>query len=494
MTTTTAPRPTPTHAPYPAHVEAAPEPHVSRWLWLVKWVLVIPHVVVLAFLWLAFGVLSLAAFVAILATGRYPRAIFDFNAGVMRWSWRVSYYAYGAIATDRYPPFTLADVPDYPAHFDVDYPDHLSRGLVLVKWWLLAIPHYVIVAILVGGGTWAAQDRQRWQVAWSSGGVVGVLVLVTGVILAVTGRYPRPLYDLLLGLNRWVLRVGAYVGLMTDVYPPFRLDLGPHDPDGHLGPVGPPTPSPSASPSAPHPTGHRGWTAGRITSLVAASLVAVLGLAIGTGGFAMLVADRAWRDTGFITTSERLTQTPGYAVVATSLLVDPGPGDVTVPARILGDVRLRVTAAQPSSRVFVGIGPSDEVDAYLAGVARAQWTQGTTDLQQLTGSAPATPPTELGFWSAQAVGAGEQTVLWTPQAGDWSVVVMNADASAAVATVVDAGAELPWLGSAGVAVGLLGLLVLAGGAVVVAMTVRRVSRDVPLPTPTTAPQPGRAGS
>jgi hypothetical protein len=57
---------------------------------------------------------------------------------VLRWTWRVQYYAIGAFATDQYPPFTLADDPSYPAHFDVAYPEQLSRGLVLVKWWLIA--------------------------------------------------------------------------------------------------------------------------------------------------------------------------------------------------------------------------------------------------------------------------------------------------------------------------------------------------------------------
>jgi hypothetical protein len=222
---------------YPLRLTGELSQRLSRGLWLVKWLLAIPHFVVLVFLWVAFVGVSVVALFAILFTGRYPRGLFDFNVGVLRWTWRVGFYSYSALGTDEYPPFTLKDVPDYPARLEVEYPESLSRGLVLIKWWLLALPHYLVVGVFAGGA-WATGSD--W---WYSAGLVGLLVLFAGVMLLFTRRYPTSLYDFVLGMNRWVFRVVAYAALMTDTYPPFRLDLGGDEPP-NAGDAIPPKPAP----------------------------------------------------------------------------------------------------------------------------------------------------------------------------------------------------------------------------------------------------------
>jgi len=184
---------------------------LSPALWLVKWFLLIPHYIVLAFLACGFAVSWVLSLFGILFSGRYPRGLFDYNVGVMRWAWRVAFYSYEALGTDQYPPFSLK-AGGYPADLDIPYPERLSPGLALVKWWLLAIPHYVVTGVFQGGG------------GFYQFGLVFILTLFAGVSLLFTGRYPRELFDFIVGMNRWTFRVMAYAALMTDVYPPFRLE------------------------------------------------------------------------------------------------------------------------------------------------------------------------------------------------------------------------------------------------------------------------------
>lgn len=227
--------PPPEHAyakNYPARLSGQLDLQLSRGLWLVKWLLTFPHLIVLFFLWFAVAITTIIAGVAILFTGRYPRPLFNFAVGVLRWNWRVTFYAYAALATDRYPPFTLA-ATEYPADFEVDYPRQLSRGLVLVKWWLLVLPHLLIVAIFTGAAWSMWGQSGGWQSDYgrtAGFSLLGLLVLIAAVVLLFTGRYQRPLFDLIMGINRWIYRVATYALLLRDEYPPFRLDQGPNEP------------------------------------------------------------------------------------------------------------------------------------------------------------------------------------------------------------------------------------------------------------------------
>ena len=197
---------------YPVSITGELTVPPARGWWLIKWLLGIPHYIVLAFLWIAFVVVFIIAFFAILFTAKYPRSLFNFNMGVLRWTWRVGFYSYQVLGTDKYPPFTLESV-DYPADLHIEYPEKLSRGLVLVKWCLLAIPHYIVTSFFQGGGNGQSQLP----------GLTHVLAIFAGVVLLFTGKYPEDIFKLCVGMNRWTYRVAAYASLMTDKYPPFRL-------------------------------------------------------------------------------------------------------------------------------------------------------------------------------------------------------------------------------------------------------------------------------
>jgi hypothetical protein len=467
--------------PYPVDVEGRLDAHLSRWLWLVKWLLAIPHFIVLAFLWIAFGVLSVVAFFAILFTRRYPRGIFDFNVGVLRWTWRVSFYSYGTLGTDRYPPFTLADVEDYPARLEVRHPERLSRWLPLVKW-LLAIPHLVLVGIFVGGSGFLAWESSNW--VWRTGGpgLIKLLVLVAAVILLFTGTYPRGIFDFVLGLNRWALRVAAYVGLMTDRYPPFRLDSGGSEHPGG-GAVALDRPAPESEPEAPaappgepppgeSPPGGKGWTGGRIAMVVIGSLLALVGLALAAGGGFGLWETTQRNSDGYLMTKSKPFATGSYALATRSLEISGDVPSFVYGESWLGTVRVRGESADPGRPLFIGIARRADVNAYLARVAHSDVIDVSTSpfhasYRPSPGGPPPVSPVRARFWVAKASGPGAQTVSWNVKSGTWSVVVMRPDGSRGVAADMSVGAKLPALGWVSLGLLLFGLFVLAGATALI---------------------------
>jgi hypothetical protein len=465
---------------YPLKLDASESPDASRWLWIVKFILIIPHLIVLVFLWVAYVVLTVIAFFSILFTARYPRAIFDFNVGVLRWSWRVGYYSYSANGTDLYPPFTLKEVPDYPTRLEVDHPEKLSQGLVLVKWWLLAIPHLIIVGIFAGG-TWYAVRASHTDLPVSSGGLINLLVLVALVVLLFTGKYPQPLYEFVMGMNRWVLRVVAYVSLMTDEYPPFRLDMGGPEP----GATAVPAQSETAAPAGPVPSvpptpvvataaPASAWSGGKVAMLIAGCLLAMFSFALLTAGGATLWADRTQRDAdGYVTTGQRLYTTSG-AALTTSPIDFSAPGSAWIVKTVLGDVRVHASSAS-SENIFVGIGPTADVDAYLAGVSRGIIEDSRhSTVEEVSGSA-ASPPGEQKFWVVSASGKGARTVDWPVVDGQWTIVAMNPDGSKAVRSFVSAGATIPALGWISFGLLAVGAVMLGGGVLLIVFAVRRAS-------------------
>ncbi|WP_101790330.1 DUF4389 domain-containing protein [Nonomuraea indica] len=463
---------------YPVRVEARLDEPLNRGLWIVKWFLAIPHYIVLALLWIAFGVLTVIAFFAILFTGHYPRALFDFNVGVLRWTWRVAYYTYGALGTDRYPPFTLGPAPDYPATLEIDYPERLSRGLVLIKWWLLAIPHYLIVGLFTSGSvvSWRGDlpDGGGLLYTLDWGGLIGLLVLVAALSLLFTGRYPHGLHDLVIGMNRWALRVAAYATLMTDVYPPFRLEQG-----GHELPRMEPPPQPRHAPVR--------HGAASIAAIVVGALLASGGIGTAAAGSLSAVLAQSRTGGGFVSTTGERVSTPAYALTTDRIAI--GGQGVEYLRGFTGKVRVETSAS--GGPLFVGIGPRADVDAYLKGVGHDRVTRLTfgpgpddTVYTRHAGGRPATPPAAQTFWTATGSGSLE----WDVEPGEWTIVIMNADASPTISADLRLSATLPWLDGLTtwlfVATGIL----LVSGVGLVLLGIRLTRRPVPETAPT-APTP-----
>jgi hypothetical protein len=225
---------------------------------------------------------------------------------------------------------------------------------------------------------------------------------------------------------------------------------------------------PKAATSSP------GWTAGRIAALVIGALFVLLSLPLLGGGGTALWADRTQRDAGYATTDVHQFSTSGSALATVSTeLGSAGVGWLYSPT-LLDKVRIRVTPTSPGGPLFVGIGPSTDVDRYLGGVNHALITEFWGEkTEAVDGSTPAAPPELQDFWVASASGSGPQTLVWDPADGSWTVVVMNADGQPGIDVGADLGAKvpaLPWI-----ALGFLvaGALFMAGGALVIARVFRR---------------------
>ena len=184
---------------YPVRFDIEYPERLSRWLIFVKWLLAFPHFLILYALGAVAAVITFIAWFAILFTKRYPRGLFDFVVNVNRWNANV--LAYYGLFRDEYPPFSW-EPGNYPVTYEVDYPEELSRWLIFVKW-LLAIPHFIVLMFLYIAAFVA------WFIAW--------------LAVLFTGRFPRGLFDFIVGVVRWNYRVNAYTNLLRDDYPPFSL-------------------------------------------------------------------------------------------------------------------------------------------------------------------------------------------------------------------------------------------------------------------------------
>ncbi|MFC1925882.1 DUF4389 domain-containing protein, partial [Chloroflexota bacterium] len=168
---------------------------------MCKPVTLLPHYIVLTLLWIGFTLSWLVSLFIVVTTGKYPKRLFDFNLGVLRWSWRVDFYGIGVLGTDIYPPYTLKSV-DYPADLDIPCPERLSRRLAITKLFLLAF-------FLVYAAT-------RWFVLFYYTSFIAMMYFFSL-------KYPKDSFDFLYGFGRWTYRLAAYMALMTDRFPPFQL-------------------------------------------------------------------------------------------------------------------------------------------------------------------------------------------------------------------------------------------------------------------------------
>lgn len=192
-------------SPYPAQVELHADGHITRWRPLIQWLLAVPQLVVANVLSSLRGVLTLISLFTVLFTKEIPRPLFDVIAMTYRYEWRAMSYA--LFLHEDYPPFDFQPVATDDGGqphttLSLTYPENLDRWKPLYKWFL-AIPHYFVMVGLI---------------------VAAVCAVTVGfVAVVVTGQYPLGPRDFIVNVYRYGLRVQAYVGLLTDRYPPFAL-------------------------------------------------------------------------------------------------------------------------------------------------------------------------------------------------------------------------------------------------------------------------------
>jgi hypothetical protein len=190
---------------YPVDLQVDyPEEGIARWRALFQGLLLIPHWIVLLFVYIGFFFVWIVVWFAILITGRYPRGMFDFMAGALRWTNRANGFQYWM--TERYPPFSLGEEPDYPIRTRIDYPPDgkIARWRVIVQY-ILAIPHFIVVGFL-------------FIAEW-------IILVIAFFSILFTRKWPRSMFDFTVGILRWRTRANAYGYFwMTEEYPPFSLE------------------------------------------------------------------------------------------------------------------------------------------------------------------------------------------------------------------------------------------------------------------------------
>jgi hypothetical protein len=240
---------------------------------------------------------------------------------------------------------------------------------------------------------------------------------------------------------------------------------------------------PEATPSQSEPVSRSsGWTAGRITAIAIGTLLVLVSLVLLGAGGTGVWADRTQRDGGYVTTDVHEFSTSGSAVATVSTeLGSAGVGWLYAPG-LLDTVRIRVTPASAGPPLFVGIGPSTDVDRYLAGVDHTTITEFWEEkTEAVAGGAPAAAPGSQDFWVASSAGSGTRTLEWDPSDGSWTVVVMNADGRSGINVGADLGARMPAVLWISLGVLIAGAVFLAGGGLLIAgaMRARRASQATP---------------